>query len=529
MSHDQSHSRVLSWIAVAQLFGLLVFAAFTELGGAWMAPAFAVRSVLAAVAIGAATWLLAGRKLPMIAPSVFVFFALGLQSTHALLEGPSRMTGLVGAAVLFVGAAQVLRAQRADWPTLFLPLCTLLLLVPAALKDQLFLALVLTVLAVLVGQGVIAFHDLLARVPKLERTLLNLNSQLSTKLNPKWIRFTQVSDTAFTSAVASSTTARHHLSEGSRQDREGNGMTRIVQKDVSGIPMNHDLQWIRDLQAPLAALQMLTHADDELSRESKRLMDEAILRIRHVTQQAEAESVRARAEKLAEPRSPMIAPALAPESAEAAEGGGNLSRGLSQTYHLVDIMRMIDGVIAAKSAALLRSSPHSSSSSSGCSSGSLPGSSPGSSSGVTLTWGRTAGRDLPVAVEINAEDFTTVIESALDHAIESLGSGQGVVRIGIHPSLRQLQVTIEDNGRGISEELLMRVQARGLSCGMSAANGLTFKQMRALIMFWGGRVERQARLGVGSRVTIEIPRVDAFASPFAVARPRVVETAALLS
>lgn len=216
-----------------------------------------------------------------------------------------------------------------------------------------------------------------------------------------------------------------------------------------------------------------------------------------LTEQAVSDRMRAGAEPNVE-RVPL-------GSIEQTVSEADLSRGESQMFRLEDIARMMDLALAAKRSELPLNSP------------------------VQLSWSRSVDRDLPVAVQINAEDFTMVVSSLIDQAVESLGGGEGVVRVGLHPGLRQTQVTVEDNGRGMTEELLMRLQARGLGKFPLAAGRLTFKQIRALISFWGGRVDRQARLGVGSRVTVEIPRVDAFATPFAVSRGQAEKSAALVN
>jgi signal transduction histidine kinase len=111
--------------------------------------------------------------------------------------------------------------------------------------------------------------------------------------------------------------------------------------------------------------------------------------------------------------------------------------------------------------------------------------------------------EIPVQVMIEADDLQKIVGTCLDYAVTSLSGGEGVVRLSLTTGLRQVTLTIEDNGYGISEE---RLSASDTDEKMS------FAKIRGLAAFWGARLTRNARLGVGSRVILEFPRVDAFVS-----------------
>lgn len=440
MSGKSSKSGAIPWAAAGAFYGGLAAVPALDFAG------LAIRLALALAALGLAGWTASGRKLDATVGPMYVFLALGLLSVHAIVEGPERLGGLITASLAFLVAAVVLRAHRSDWLALFLPLCSALVLVPAVLKTELSISLSLSAVTLACGQAL------------------------------TWLR-------AMNEAAAGAAASLRTLNE------KVNSMIPIREDEMIKRQFANDRNWTRELQSPLAALQMLAHADDELSPESKRLMDEAILKIRRLAEQAESAQARAAAERASEK-----ARGAEMQIVEAPVSGVDLSKGESQMFRLEDIARMMDAAMAKKRSGLPMNSR------------------------VQLSWSRSVERDLPVVIQINADDFSMVVGSLIDQAIESLGGGEGVVRVGLHPGLRQIQVTVEDNGRGMTEELLMRLQARGLGQPPLASSRLSFKQIRALISFWGGRVDRQARLGVGSRVTVEIPRVDAFATPFAQSR-----------
>jgi signal transduction histidine kinase len=111
--------------------------------------------------------------------------------------------------------------------------------------------------------------------------------------------------------------------------------------------------------------------------------------------------------------------------------------------------------------------------------------------------------EIPVQVMIEADDLQKIVSTCIDYAVTSLSGGEGVVRLNLATGLRQVTLTIEDNGYGISEERLSV---------SDTDEKMSFAKIRGLAAFWGARLVRNARLGVGSRVIIEFPRVDAFVS-----------------
>jgi signal transduction histidine kinase len=115
------------------------------------------------------------------------------------------------------------------------------------------------------------------------------------------------------------------------------------------------------------------------------------------------------------------------------------------------------------------------------------------------------GAVLPLAVRGDRDALTEILRSLLERAVESLGGAPGTVRIALRPVTGLLEVTVEDNGRGLSEILLSKLEARGFS---TASGKMTLLQMREAGLRWGWNLELQARLGVGTRVTLEMPRAD---------------------
>jgi hypothetical protein len=120
---------------------------------------------------------------------------------------------------------------------------------------------------------------------------------------------------------------------------------------------------------------------------------------------------------------------------------------------------------------------------------------------MTLT--TPAESSLPMAVRGNAEDLKLLLEAVFEQAAMSVGTGpDGIVRASLRPGLGALSLLIEDNGRGFSDAVLERTSPGLLD---------RWERIRKASQECGWAFSRQARLGVGSRVSIELQRVDAFA------------------
>ncbi len=118
---------------------------------------------------------------------------------------------------------------------------------------------------------------------------------------------------------------------------------------------------------------------------------------------------------------------------------------------------------------------------------------------------------LPVLVAMDKADFAMVYASLLKRSLLSLNGESGLIRVSVRVGLQNVVVTIEDNGWGFREKFLQIKSAEKASAQASEV-GISLLEAQALLKFWGGRLEVLSRLGVGSRVILELARVDAFAS-----------------
>jgi signal transduction histidine kinase len=132
-------------------------------------------------------------------------------------------------------------------------------------------------------------------------------------------------------------------------------------------------------------------------------------------------------------------------------------------------------------------------------------------------------------IELNAEDLTRILVNLVRNSAEAMSSG-GRIHIslteisltGIGPACRSLPVgvpaclrlAIEDNGPGISTELIDKVFDRGFTTHAAAPGGESWKTFhrglglaitRSIIESACGRIQVANRPGGGARFSIELP------------------------
>lgn len=109
---------------------------------------------------------------------------------------------------------------------------------------------------------------------------------------------------------------------------------------------------------------------------------------------------------------------------------------------------------------------------------------------------------LPSAIAADRDLLEKVLHDLFQHAAGSLGGPQGHIRLSLETAEQYMVIAIEDNGRGLSEEQLEKLEEKGLRTSLAQ-----IRAIRELANQGGWRCRRQARLGVGARLIIEIPAV----------------------
>ncbi len=110
---------------------------------------------------------------------------------------------------------------------------------------------------------------------------------------------------------------------------------------------------------------------------------------------------------------------------------------------------------------------------------------------------------------ICAPEFARVISNLVNNSIEAL-IGPGLVTISIRGYAESVAVIISDNGKGIPPDILARLGERGVTHGKEgtqSGSGLGVFHAREAIKKAGGKFGIQSQVGVGTMITISLPRV----------------------
>jgi signal transduction histidine kinase len=224
-------------------------------------------------------------------------------------------------------------------------------------------------------------------------------------------------------------------------------------------------QVAHDIRSPLSALEMISGQLDELSEEKRLIVRNAIARIRDI-----AHSLKRKGE-----------PSRIPEDETSRESGGR--DGPDQIEDLI-LSPILEELIAEKRLeyrerldVLIRFDPS-----------------------------REA---YGLAAAVDPRELKRVISNLVNNSVESLSGRGGKVDVFLRPaSAGGLEITIHDDGCGMSPSLIDRLGVWGVTFNKSGGSGLGLAHAKETIESWGGRVRIESDVGRGTRVTLALPRKD---------------------
>ena len=109
--------------------------------------------------------------------------------------------------------------------------------------------------------------------------------------------------------------------------------------------------------------------------------------------------------------------------------------------------------------------------------------------------------------KIHPVEFKSVLSNLVDNAVDALGD-VGQIVVTLHASESQVELRVQDTGKGISPEILPRLSNRGETFGKPNGEGLGLYHARTSAESWGGTLAIESQLGKGTSVTIRLPRTN---------------------
>ena len=113
--------------------------------------------------------------------------------------------------------------------------------------------------------------------------------------------------------------------------------------------------------------------------------------------------------------------------------------------------------------------------------------------------------------KINSTELARVISNLVNNSVEAF-AGPGRVTIAIRAQKDSSSIIVSDNGKGIPPEILAKLGERGVTHGKegtASGSGIGVFHARETIEKFGGKFQIQSKVGMGTMITITLPRVAA--------------------
>jgi signal transduction histidine kinase len=101
-----------------------------------------------------------------------------------------------------------------------------------------------------------------------------------------------------------------------------------------------------------------------------------------------------------------------------------------------------------------------------------------------------------------------VLSNLIDNAMQC-GNKMAKVSVTARPlDSRFVTISVEDSGPGIPPDILPKLGQRGATFGKKGGNGLGLWHARTTVESWGGRLEIESEVGIGTTVRLILPRAE---------------------
>ena len=104
-------------------------------------------------------------------------------------------------------------------------------------------------------------------------------------------------------------------------------------------------------------------------------------------------------------------------------------------------------------------------------------------------------------------EFGRLLSNLVNNAVEAMGD-KGKVDVRLTPEDGHVLLSISDNGKGISPEVLAKLGKKGETHGKAGGSGLGLFHARTMAESWGGNLVIDSTPGKGTAVTIKLPKAE---------------------
>ena len=107
-------------------------------------------------------------------------------------------------------------------------------------------------------------------------------------------------------------------------------------------------------------------------------------------------------------------------------------------------------------------------------------------------------------VKVDLSDFKRILSNLINNSVDAIHENGRVV-VSAKQEGPTIQIVIEDNGKGIPEDLIPILLEEGATFDKASGHGLGLSPAKNRIQDWGGQLRISSKTGTGTRVTIELP------------------------
>lgn len=109
---------------------------------------------------------------------------------------------------------------------------------------------------------------------------------------------------------------------------------------------------------------------------------------------------------------------------------------------------------------------------------------------------------------VQAGEFKRVISNLLDNSVEA-AVGRCSIEVELRDQGESVLISVADTGKGIPSERLSQLGIKGNTFGKDFGTGLGLYHARRKVAEWKGELVIESQTGVGTKVTISLPKADA--------------------
>ena len=106
--------------------------------------------------------------------------------------------------------------------------------------------------------------------------------------------------------------------------------------------------------------------------------------------------------------------------------------------------------------------------------------------------------------KVNNSEFKRILSNLINNAAEAITTN-GFIIVRLEEELGKAIISIEDNGRGMSQELLKKLGQRGVTQDKIEGSGLGVAHAVEMILQWNGEVKFDSEIDKGTTVKIILP------------------------